>query len=156
MFRLSAQGGAREPIVENRVAGTYVRRQSSPARSTAVTNILDYSTRGSKFERPEPHFQLSATTSALTEGTETAVALPQSRECTKEPISALPNYASKEKFGATTVEQNCGMSYRKNGDVEVVPVADLIARSAFFFVGNATQVDSSRLILHSCSVRNPC
>ena len=34
------------------------------------------------------------------EVTETAVALPYSRECTKEPISALPNYALKEKFGA--------------------------------------------------------
>ena len=113
MFRLSAQGGAREPIVENRVAGTYVRRQSSPARSTAVTNILDYSTRGGKLKRLEPHFQLSATRSASKESTETAIALPHSRECTKEPISALPKYGSKEKFGAT-VEQNCGMSYRKN------------------------------------------
>ena len=118
--------------------------------------ILGYSARNGKFKRLEPHFPVSATRSRWKEVTETAVDSPQSRECTKEPISALPNYASKEKFGATTVEQNCGMSYRKNGDVEVVPVADLIARSAFFFVGNATQVDSSRLILHSCSVRNPC
>ena len=31
---------------------------------------------------------------------ENAVALPHSRECTKEPLSAMPNYGSKGKFGA--------------------------------------------------------
>ena len=63
-------------------------------------NILGYSKRNGKFKRLEPHFQFSATRSASKEGTETAAALPHSRECTKEPISALPNYGSKEKFGA--------------------------------------------------------
>ena len=63
-------------------------------------NILGYSKRNGKFKRLEPHFQFSATRSASKEGTETAAALPHSRECTKEPISALSNYGSKEKFGA--------------------------------------------------------
>ena len=48
----------------------------------------------------EPHFQLSETGSASKDGTEAAVALPQSRECTKEPISALLNYGSTGTFGA--------------------------------------------------------
>ena len=71
------------------------------ARSTAaVKKILDYSTRNGNLRRLEPHFQLSATRSASREGTEGAVTLPHSRECTKEPISALPNYGSKGKSGA--------------------------------------------------------
>ena len=67
---------------------------------TAVENVINHSTRKGKFQGLEPHLQLSATRSALKDGKETAVALPHSRECTKEPISALPNYGSKEKFGA--------------------------------------------------------
>ena len=81
---------------------TYV----APARSTSVKNILDYSTRKGKFKRLEPHFQLSATRTASKEGTETAVTLPHSRECTKEPIPALPNYGSKEKCGARAELRN--------------------------------------------------
>ena len=81
----------------------YVR---APAPSTVVKNILDYSTRNGKFKRLEPHFQLSATRSASKEGTETAVASPHSRECTKEPISALPNFGSKGKFGARAELRN--------------------------------------------------
>ena len=81
------------------------------ARSTAVKNILGYSTRNGKFKRMEPHFLLSATRSASKEGAETAVALPHSRECTKDPISALPNYGSKGKVGATAELRN--KSYRK-------------------------------------------
>ena len=68
--------------------------------------ILDYSTRNGKVKRLGPHFQLSATRSASKEGTETAVALPHSRECTKEPISALLNHGSKEKFGARSELRN--------------------------------------------------
>ena len=60
----------------------------APAGSTAVKNVLDDSTRNGKFKRLEPHFQLSAMKSASKEGTETAVASPYSRECTKEPTSA--------------------------------------------------------------------
>ena len=56
-----------------------------------------------KFKRLEPHFQLSATGSASKVGTKTAVILPP-RECTKEPISALPNYVSKGKLGARMTE----------------------------------------------------
>ena len=104
-------------------------------------NILDYSTRNGKIKRLEPHLQLSATRSASKEDTETAVALPHSRECTKEPISALPNYGSREKFGAKAELRNVLQEKIKN--VEVVPVVDLTAKSAkkCFFVGNATQVN---------------
>ena len=55
-------------------------------------NILGYSKRNGKFKLLEPHFQISATRAGWKEVTETAVALPHSRECTKELISALPNY----------------------------------------------------------------
>ena len=65
-----------------------------------LQNILGYSARNQNFKRLEPRFQSSATRSASKEGTETAAALPHSRECTKEPISALPNNGSMEKFGA--------------------------------------------------------
>ena len=85
-----------------RTCQVYVRRSCS----TAVKNILDYNTRNGKFKRLEPHFQLSATRSASKEGTETAVALSHSRECTKEPITALLNYGSKEKFGARAELRN--------------------------------------------------
>ena len=74
--------------------------------STAVKNILGCSTRNHEFKRLEPHFQLLATRSASKEGTESAVALPRSRECTKEPISALPKYGSKGKFGARAELRN--------------------------------------------------
>ena len=59
---------------------------------------------------------------------ETAVALLHSRECTKEPIWALPNYGSKRK--SSELAQNDGMSYRKKLEVEVVPVVDFDAKSA--------------------------
>ena len=67
MFRLSAQGGAREQIFEKQV-----RR---PALSTTVKKILGYSTRNGKFKRLEPHFQLSATRSVSKDGMETAATL---------------------------------------------------------------------------------
>ena len=54
--------------------------------------ILGYGTRNGKVKRLEPHFQISATRSTWKEFTQTAAALPPSQECTKEPISALPNY----------------------------------------------------------------
>ena len=102
VFRLSAQRGAREPIFAKRVPGTCLG---------AETNILGYRTRKSKFKRLEPHFQLSATRSASKEGTETAAALPHSRECTKEPISALPIIVQRK---SSELEQKNGMSYMKN------------------------------------------
>ena len=83
-----------------------VRTYVAPVCSTAVKNTLDYSTRNGKFKRLEPHFQLSATRSASKAGTEIAVALPHSRERTKEPIPALPNYGSQEKFGARAELRN--------------------------------------------------
>ena len=73
--------------------------------STAVKNILGFvnikdDTRNHKFKRLEPQCHISATRSRWKETSESAVALPHSRECAKELISALPNYGSKEKFGA--------------------------------------------------------
>ena len=44
------------------------------------------------------HFQTSAMYSDSKEGTETAADLYLSRECTKEPIFALPNNGSMGKF----------------------------------------------------------
>ena len=63
-------------------------------------NILGDSTRNGKLKRLEPYFQISATRSGWKEVAEIAVALPNSREYTKEPTSALPNNESMEKFGA--------------------------------------------------------
>ena len=85
----------------------------APARSTAVQNMLDYSycTRNGKFKRLGPHFQHTAMWSASKKGTETTVvALPHSRECTKEPISALPKYVQGKRL---ELEQNHDMSLRK-------------------------------------------
>ena len=46
------------------------------------------------------------------------------------------------RFGSTVwleLWQNYGMSYKKNAEVEVLPVVDLFQASAFF-MGDATQV----------------
>ena len=91
-----------------------------------------------KFKRVEPHFQILATRSASKEGTETAVALPHSWECTKEPISALCQIMVVRE--SSELEQNYGIFRTKNVEVEVVPVVDLIAYKSFL-VGNATQVN---------------
>ena len=91
MFRLSAHGGAREPIFEKRV-------RAPPAPSTAIIKILGYSIRNGKFM--EPHFQISATKTGGKEVTKIAVALEHSRECTEEPMSPLQNIGLMEKFGA--------------------------------------------------------
>ena len=143
MFRLSAQGGAREQIFEKQV-----RR---PALSTTVKKILGYSTRNGKFKRLEPHFQLSATGSASKEGTETAVALPHSRECTKEPISALPNYGSKEKFGAKA-ELRSILQEKLRGRCGSSCQFDCLQK---FFVGSAAQVTRSTIRAGSFSPSPP-
>ena len=62
-------------------------------------NIHGESTRDGKFMRLEPHFQISATRSGW-KVTETVVASPHSRECTKEPMSPLRNIGPMEKFEA--------------------------------------------------------
>ena len=92
--------------VEGAGAPFHSSKNGAPAPSTAVKNALGYNTRNGKFKRLEPHFQLSTTGSASKERTETAVALPRSRECTKEPIPGLPNYGSKGKFGARAELRN--------------------------------------------------
>ena len=75
-----------------------VRVRTSSCSFYSSKNVLGYGTKNHKFKHLEPHFQLSARRSASKEGTETAVALPHSRECAKKPTSALPNYGSKGKF----------------------------------------------------------
>ena len=78
----------------------------APAPSTAVNNRLGYRTRNGKLKCLEPHFQLSATGSDSKEVMQSAVALPHSRECTKEATPVLPNNGSKVKFGATAELRN--------------------------------------------------
>ena len=100
------------------------KRVRAPAPSTTVKNILGCSARNGKFKPLEPHFQLSATRSASKEGTETAVALPNSRECApRSPYLACQiMFQSK----SSELEQNHGISYGKNLEVKV-PVIDLTA-----------------------------
>ena len=73
------------------------------------------------------HFQISATMSDWKQGTETAAALPPSRECTKEPISALPNIGSMKSF---ELEQKDKISVTKKTEVEVLPGTYLILQLA--------------------------
>ena len=86
----------------------YVR---APAPSTAVTNTLGYSTRNHKFKRLEPRFSHFGDEVGM-EGDlgNYSVALSHSRECTKEPISALP---SNEPMERSELEQNYAISNRK-------------------------------------------
>ena len=112
VFRPPAQRGVREPIIEN---DYQVRQLLLVVLHETVKKIICNSTRNSKFKRLGPPFQLSSTKSASKEGRETAVASPHSRECTKEPISILPNYGSNEKFGARA---ELRMSFRLPGIIE--------------------------------------
>ena len=101
----------------------------APAPSTAVNNRLGYRTRNGKLKCLEPHFQLSATGSDSKEVMQSAVALPHSRECTKEATPVLPNNGSKVKFGATAELRNILQEKR---EVKVLPVFDLIAYKTLF------------------------
>ena len=74
----------------------------------------------------------------------TAVAWPHSRGCTKEPISAAPNYGSKETFGARAELRNIPQD--KTG-VEVLPGVDLIVNRRKTFILWAMQ--------HRCDVHLP-
>ena len=115
---VGARGSTRADVEKTRFE--YIR---APVPSTTTTNcccstysknILGYSTRNDKFKRLEPHFQISATRSGWKEVTKTAVALPHSRECTKEPTSASPNDGLREKFGATKRRMTEYLSDRRN------------------------------------------
>ena len=61
-------------------------------------NVLAYITRNWYFKRLKPHFRFSATRSATKEGTETAVALPRWRECTKGAYNCLAKYRINGKI----------------------------------------------------------
>ena len=107
----------------------------------AVKLLLRYSTGKIKSNPLGPHFETSATMSQSVAGTKTAAALPH---CCSE--SALESIAGRCVFGSAVwleLWHNYGMSYKKNTEVEVLPVTDLFKESAkyHFFVGGATQVD---------------
>ena len=74
-------------------------------------NTLGYSTRNHKFKRLEPRFSHFGDEVGM-EGDlgNYSVALSHSRECTKEPISALP---SNEPMERSELEQNYAISNRK-------------------------------------------
>ena len=101
--------------------------------------ILGYSARNHKFKRLEPHFQISATRSGW-KVTETAIALPHSRQCTQEPMPSLPNYGSRGKFGARAELRNM-LQEKLIGRGGSSCRFDCVQN--IFSVGNATQVSSS-------------
>ena len=73
---------------------------SPPPKRSEKRRKLGYNTRNRNFKRLEPHFPYPATRSASKECTETAIALPNSQECIKEPMSSLATNGPTEKFGA--------------------------------------------------------
>lgn len=85
------------------------------------------------------HIQISATTSASKEGTETAVDLPYSRECTEKSISALPNIGPMKNIGVAGEVMESPTGKIKRGR-EVLTVVGLSSDSFFVVVGNATQI----------------
>ena len=82
----------------------------------------------------EPHFPTWATKSRSLEDTKTAVALPHCSGSTKDSIAGWWTF-----WLEVTPElwRNYGTSYVKKTEVEVLPVVDLSAKSAFqfFFCG---------------------
>ena len=100
---------------------------------------LDYGTRKHTFKRLVTHFQISATRSGW-KISETAVALPHSRECTKEPISALPNNGSKKKLGAKEQLRNILQEKLRGRGGSSCRFDRTFGKKNFFFVGNSTQV----------------
>ena len=94
---------------------------------TAVKISLRYSTGKIKSNPPEPHFQTSATMSRCLEHTKTAVALPHCSESTEESIAGWCIFGSKVWL---KLLQSDGMSYKKNTQVEMLPVVDLCKKSA--------------------------
>ena len=67
----------------------------------------------------------------LVEGTKKAAALPHCRVCTKECVAGWSTPGSTLQL---ELQQNKEMPNRKRTEVEVLPVVDLSAESAFCFV----------------------
>ena len=104
-----------------------------------MKQMLGHSTRNNKSNDLEPHFPTSETKSRCVEDTKTAVALPHCSESTKESIAGWWTFGIETRL---ELWLNYRTSYVKKTEVEVLPVVDLSAESAFsfFFVGDATQV----------------
>ena len=79
---------------------------------------------------------------------ETAVALPQSRENIKEPISALPNYDSKGKFGARRAELRNILQGKWRGRGGSSCRFDHRVRVLFLFCGQCNTGDHTHTQLH--------
>ena len=96
-----------------------------PAR-TAVKLLLGYGTGKIKSNPLQPHFENSATMSRSLDGTKTAVALAHCSESTKASIAGWCIFGSEMWLA---LWQHDGMSYKKNTQVEVLPVVDLCTKS---------------------------
>ena len=103
---------------------------------TAAQLLLRYgaSTGKIKSNPLESHFGKSATMSRSLEGTKPAVAMPHCSGSTYDSIAGWCIFGSEVWL---ELWQNDVMSYMKNTQVEVVPVADLFKESAkyHFFCG---------------------
>ena len=93
----------------------------APSPSTTAVNIHLATVQQTAIIRLEPHCQILATRSEWKEVAETAVALPHSQECSKDIISPLLFFSSKEEFGdrpeiRNALQEKCrgrgGSSYR--------------------------------------------
>ena len=97
---------------------------------TAVKILLRYSTGKIKSNPLEPHFQTWATMSRCLERTKSAVALPH---CILEHLRV---HRRVVHFGITSVEEvvaerrNVILLYKKNTQLEVLPVVHLCKKSA--------------------------
>ena len=109
---------------------TTTRTRTLGPDRTAAKLLLRYSTGKIKSNPPEPHFQTSATMSWCMEGAITAVALPHCSESTKESIAGWWTFGIETRL---ELWLNYRTSYVKKTEVEVLPVVDLSAESAFSF-----------------------
>ena len=82
-----------------------------------------------KIQRPGTTFSNFSDTRCL-EDTKTAVALPHCSESTKESIAGWWTVGLEVRLG---LWRNCGTRYVKKTKVDVLPVVDLSAESAFLF-----------------------
>ena len=104
-------------------------RTSTAHRYTAAKKIVGHSTRKNKSNDLEPHFPTSARKPRCLEDKKTAAALPHCSESTKESIAGWWTVGLEVRLG---LWRNCGTWYVKKTKVDVLPVVDLSAESAFF------------------------
>ena len=82
-----------------------------------------------QIQRPGTRFSSLSDYVAVPRGHETAVALPHCSESTKESIAGWWTVGLEVRLG---LWRNCGTWYVKKTKVDVLPVVDLSAESAFF------------------------